>query len=187
MASIMDYKPMLNIKPFGRCQSLLNPTVAMATAANFGVLQPLPCIPNTTAPWLQGHSSFTVKGQPALLDNSKLMCAYAGVIEIVDAGQTTVQTGATRVEKEEKKKIQVTDVYWKENDSNEKHYEIFPDYEVTLYIETENYTEGEFLRLNVGNDKEKKFKGDKDKISISGKVDSEGIVCVKKFKIEYDN
>ena len=101
MANIQDNKPMVNIQPFGQCQSLLNPTVAMATAANFGVLQPMPCVPNITAPWMQGHSSFSIKGQPALLDDSKLMCAYAGTIEIADAGQTSVQTGATGIEKEE--------------------------------------------------------------------------------------
>lgn len=102
----------------------------------------------------------------------------------------TVETGAEGVEKrqrEEKKKIQVKDVYWKDDDSNEKHYEIFPNYEVTLYIETEDYTDGEFLRLNIENDKEKKFKGNKDKTFVCGKVDADGIVCVKKFKIEYEN
>jgi len=99
-------------------------------------------------------------------------------------------TGATGVEKqqrEEKKKIQVKDVYWKDDDSDEKHYEIFPNYEVTLYIETKDYREGEFLRLNIENDKEKKFKGNKDKIFVCEKVDTEGVVCVKKFKIEYEN
>ena len=37
-ANIMDNKPMMNVAPFGMCQSLANPTVAAATAAAMGVL-----------------------------------------------------------------------------------------------------------------------------------------------------
>ena len=50
-ANIMDHIPLTNIMPFGMCQSLANPTVAAATAAALGVLTPMPCIPNTPAPW----------------------------------------------------------------------------------------------------------------------------------------
>jgi len=86
-ASIMDYKPMINIKPFGQCKSLLNPVVAAATAANFGKLQPMPCIPNTTMPWMAGKMNVLIKKQPALMNNDKLMCLWSGLIEIVDEGQ----------------------------------------------------------------------------------------------------
>ena len=87
MANIMDYKPMVNIMPFGKCSSLANPVVASATAANFGVLQSMPCIPNTTAPWMKGKIDCQVKGQQALMSDCKLMCAWAGTIEITDVGQ----------------------------------------------------------------------------------------------------
>ena len=97
-ANIMDNKPMVNIQPFGQCQSLANPTVSAATAANQGVLKTMPCIPNTTAPWMPGNTSVFVSGQPALMDDCKLMCMWAGMIEITDAGQTSVQTGAEKLE-----------------------------------------------------------------------------------------
>ena len=50
-ATIMDHVPMVNIAPFGMCLSVANPTVAAATSAALGVLTPMPCIPNTPAPW----------------------------------------------------------------------------------------------------------------------------------------
>ena len=88
MANIMDNKSMVNIQPFGKCRSLANPTVAAATAANYGKLQPMPCIPNTVTPWMQGESGVSIKGNPALLDTCKLQCVWAGVIEIAKDGQT---------------------------------------------------------------------------------------------------
>ena len=87
MANIMDNKPMMNIMPFGKCKSLANPTVAAATAANYGRLQPMPCIPNTTSPWMNGKTDTFIKGQPALLNTCKLMCVWAGMIEVTDEGQ----------------------------------------------------------------------------------------------------
>src|SRR5260370_39169608 len=56
LATVNDYKPMVNIAAFGMCQTQANPQVAAATAAAQGVLTPQPCIPVTTAPWSPGSS-----------------------------------------------------------------------------------------------------------------------------------
>jgi len=88
-ANIMDHKPMVNILPFGACMSLANPTVAAATAAALGVLTPMPCIPNTPAPWVPGSPTVILEKFPALNETSKLMCVWAGVISITFPGQVT--------------------------------------------------------------------------------------------------
>jgi hypothetical protein len=88
-ANIMDHKPMMNIPPFGMCMSLANPTVAAATAAALGVLTPMPCIPNTPAPWVPGSPTVLLQNFPALNESSKLMCVWAGVISITFPGQVT--------------------------------------------------------------------------------------------------
>lgn len=88
VANIMDNKPLLNIMPFGMCSSLANPVVASATAAALGVLTPMPCIPNTLAPWAPGCPTVLVKNMPALNNSSKLMCMWGGVIQVINPGQT---------------------------------------------------------------------------------------------------
>jgi hypothetical protein len=87
--TIMDHVPMMNIMPFGMCTSLANPTVASATAAALGVLTPMPCIPVTTAPWVPGVPNVLITNQPALDNNCKLMCNWAGVISVLAPGQFT--------------------------------------------------------------------------------------------------
>jgi hypothetical protein len=87
--NINDHIPMLNILPFGMCKSPANPAVAAATAAAMGVLQQMPCIPVTTSPWVSGAPTVLLDGAPALNDTSKLMCMWAGVIEVTDPGQKT--------------------------------------------------------------------------------------------------
>ena len=88
-ANIMDNKPFVNILPFAMCTSLANPTVAAATAAAFGVLTPMPCIPVTVAPWVPGSPTVLIGNMPALNESSKLMCSWAGVIQILVPGQFT--------------------------------------------------------------------------------------------------
>ncbi len=90
-ANIMDNKPMVNIMPFGMCSSPSNPQVAAATAAALGVLTPMPCIPNTVAPWAPGAPTVTLANFPALDDASTLACMWGGVIKVNMAGQTTEQ------------------------------------------------------------------------------------------------
>ena len=89
-ATIMDHVPLMNIMPFGMCQSPANPMVAAATAAALGVLTPMPCIPATAAPWVPGAPTALIAGMPALDNNCKLMCNWAGVIQVVSPGETTV-------------------------------------------------------------------------------------------------
>ncbi|UFS70703.1 DUF4280 domain-containing protein [Geomonas sp. RF6] len=87
--NIMDHKPMVNILPFGLCTSPANPAVAAATAAAMGVLTPMPCIPNTPAPWVPGAPTVIAANMPALDNTCKCMCAWAGVIQVVMPGQVT--------------------------------------------------------------------------------------------------
>jgi hypothetical protein len=88
-ANILDHVPMLNIMPFGMCTCPGNPTVAAATAAAFGVLTPMPCIPNTPAPWVPGAPNVILAGAPALDNTSKLMCIWGGMISFATPGQFT--------------------------------------------------------------------------------------------------
>ena len=88
-ANIMDHKPMVNILPFGMCRSPANPVVAAATAAALGVLTPMPCIPATPAPWMPGAVTVLLGNAPSLDNTCKLMCMWAGVIQVVAPGQVT--------------------------------------------------------------------------------------------------
>lgn len=90
-ATIMDYAPIVNIPPFGMCNSPSNPTVAAATAAALGVLTPMPCVPVTTAPWVPGSPTVLIGNMPALNNSSKCICSWGGVISINVPGQFTVQ------------------------------------------------------------------------------------------------
>jgi hypothetical protein len=90
-ANIMDHQPLVNVLPFGMCQSLANPTVAAATAAALGVLTPMPCVPVTPAPWVVGAPTVLLGQMPALNHTAKLMCTWGGVIEVVAPGQVTMQ------------------------------------------------------------------------------------------------
>jgi hypothetical protein len=97
-ANIMDNIPMVNIPPFGVCNSMANPTVAAATAAAtaaaMGVftLTPMPCLPVFPAPWAPGAPTFMLANMPVLNNTSTLNCAYGGVITISNPGQVTEQT-----------------------------------------------------------------------------------------------
>jgi hypothetical protein len=89
-ATIMDNVPLVNIMPFAMCTSPANPEVAAATAAAFGVLTPMPCIPVTPAPWVAGAPTVSIAEIPSLDSQSTLMCSWGGVIQITSPGEFTV-------------------------------------------------------------------------------------------------
>lgn len=93
MANIMDNKPFMNVLPFGMCSSPANPTVAAATAAALGVLTPMPCIPNTVAPWVPGQPKVLAGSLPVLDNSCKLTCMWGGMISVVAPGQFNTMAG----------------------------------------------------------------------------------------------
>ena len=88
VGTIMDNVPMMNIKPFGMCNSTTNPSVISATAAAQGVHTPMPCIPVTASPWTPGSPTVMVGKKPALTDSCKLMCNWGGQISILPGPPT---------------------------------------------------------------------------------------------------
>jgi hypothetical protein len=89
-ANVLDHLPLVNVLPFGMCSSPSNPVVAAATAAAFGVLTPMPCVPATASPWRPGSTTALLGGAPALAHDSKLLCTWGGVIQVVAPGQVVV-------------------------------------------------------------------------------------------------
>ena len=89
-ANIIDFKPIVNIPPFGMCNAPTNPAFIAATSAALGVPTPVPCTPIIPAPWAPGSPTALIANMPALNNMSKCMCTWAGVISITNPG--TVQT-----------------------------------------------------------------------------------------------
>lgn len=89
-ANIMDFKPVVNIPPFGMCNAPTNPAVIAATSAALGVPTPAPCVPVIPAPWAPGSPTVPIGNMPALNDTSKCSCTWAGVISINNPG--TIKT-----------------------------------------------------------------------------------------------
>lgn len=82
-ANVLDSTPMLNVGPFGMCQSPANPVVMGATAASHGVLTPMPCVPGSVSAWIPGDPLTLVENVPALTRESQLICSHGGVIRIL--------------------------------------------------------------------------------------------------------
>ena len=87
-ATILDHVPIVNIRSFGACSSLANPTVAAATSAAQGALTPMPCVPATRTRWEPGSPSVLLNNLPTLNNTSKLACLWEGVIEVIHPGQS---------------------------------------------------------------------------------------------------
>lgn len=86
-ANISDHLPMVNIAPCGKCHTTAYPPTGAATSANHGKLTPMPCVPNTPFPWMNGKNDVILQGNPALISTSKLKCVYGGTITITFDGQ----------------------------------------------------------------------------------------------------
>ena len=89
-ANISDVVPVADLPPFGACMSPANPAVAAATAAALGVLTPMPCVPVPAGTWLPGSTKLILGGMPATDMTAEAMCAWGGVIQVLNPGQTTV-------------------------------------------------------------------------------------------------
>ena len=84
-ATIMDFAPFVNIRPFGLCSSPTNPAVINALGA------PQPCIPATVSPWVPGSPAVTIGGLPALDSACTCNCLWAGVVSVITPGQQAAQ------------------------------------------------------------------------------------------------
>ncbi|MDH5200250.1 MAG: DUF4280 domain-containing protein [Candidatus Bathyarchaeota archaeon] len=76
VATIMDNKPIVNILPFGMCQSMANSQEAAATAAAMGALTRQPCFPAIAAPLTPGLPTVMVRKFPALNATSTCICNW---------------------------------------------------------------------------------------------------------------
>lgn len=103
MGNISDHVSMYNILPFGRCRTVSFPPTGSATAAAHGRLTPMPCIPGTVSPWMNGKRDVLIKGQPALMKTCYCQCKWGGIITLQNDGQGG--TGCMDVVKQPREKI----------------------------------------------------------------------------------
>lgn len=94
VATITDFAPLLNIPQFAVCFNILNPSVAIATAAataaKGGVftLVPMPCIAGLSpTPWKVPKPQQLCGGMPVLTQDCSSSCWAIGSINIIHNGQ----------------------------------------------------------------------------------------------------
>ena len=85
-----DSIPIVNVPPFGMCNSPANPMVIAMTAAALGVFTPAPCLPALSSPWITTSPTVLIGGTPAIDSNSKIVCMWGGMISFLNPGQMTV-------------------------------------------------------------------------------------------------
>lgn len=90
LLNISDFAPITCIGSFGMCSSPSNPAVISATAAALGVFTPAPCVPVVTTPWMPGKPDKMVEGMPALTNQCRNMCMWAGQISFSNDGQIPI-------------------------------------------------------------------------------------------------
>lgn len=132
----------------------------------------------------KGFSKTLVDGKNALLAGSTIPCMISGQdLTIAHSGQKAT---LTKIEPKVKRTPKVVDVYWREDGKDEKLYVEYPDYPVTMYIETEDYKPGEFVKLQLTGKEGRLFKGNKKELVVRGKVGSDGVCVINNFKVEYE-
>jgi len=89
--TVQDHVSGRHVSPFGLCRSLANPSVSSATAAHSGVLTPMPCAPLLPSPWTPGASRTRLEHRQALLETDTLPCQWAGVISVLQPGQSRIR------------------------------------------------------------------------------------------------
>ena len=87
-ATIMDFKPIINIPTFGMCNSVANPATKRPPPVLF---TPAPCVPNIVSPWVPGMPTVMMGTFPAIDNMAKLMCTWGGLIAFTSPGQASVQ------------------------------------------------------------------------------------------------
>ncbi|WP_280647789.1 MULTISPECIES: DUF4280 domain-containing protein [unclassified Dysgonomonas] len=130
------------------------------------------------------YSETLIDNKNALVVRSTIPCMVSSQdLRIIDSGQTAE---LEKLEPTQKRIPKVTDVYWKEDGSDEKLYIEYPDYPVTMYIETEDYNPDEIVKVRFVNEEGRLFAGNKKELIVSGKVGSNGIAVIKNFEINYE-
>lgn len=145
---------------------------------------PPPCKAVISLGAWKNFSKTLIDGKNAILVESTIPCMISGLdLKITDSGQKAT---LTKIEPERKRTPKIKDAYWKEEGSDDKHYVDYPDYPVTLYIETEDYIETEKATVKFIAPEGKLYKGNKKDFKIGGKPNAEGIVIIKDFVLEFE-
>jgi hypothetical protein len=90
IATIMDFKPQVNIAPFGMCSSMADPRLRRDSICRTGVLTSA-VYPGAGCAVVAGAATMNLGGIPVLTDPSTCQCTWAGQISIVTPGQQTIR------------------------------------------------------------------------------------------------
>lgn len=91
IATSLDCIPMLNIPAFGNCNSQAN-LMNWKMAGAVPVFVPSSCIPIPVMPSDPDAKKLKIGGNPAMLESSKTMYAWAGSITVDKPGLTNVES-----------------------------------------------------------------------------------------------
>lgn len=145
---------------------------------------PPPCKTVISLGAWKNFSKTLIDGKNAIVVESTIPCMISGLdLKITDSGQKAT---LTKIEPVRKRIGKIIDIYWKEDGSEEKLYIEYPDYPVTMYIETEDYKPDEFVKIQITNEDGKLFEGNNKELFVTAKVGLDGIAVVKNFKINYE-